>query len=91
MTHGLTSRACDCPESEPTPTHRLDWAAIATAAFVAAKLNADRGLVAPKMLSNLCDALIGFHEAVNLISFDLAEVFVIHRATSTGRSRSLEC
>jgi hypothetical protein len=22
--------------------------------------------------------LIGFHEAVNLISFDLAEVFVIH-------------
>jgi hypothetical protein len=34
---------------------------------------------------------MGFEEAVNLISFDLAEVFVIHRATSTGRSRSLEC
>jgi hypothetical protein len=51
---------------------------IATATFVAAKLTADRGLVASKLLSNLCDALIGFHEAVNLISFDLAEVFVIH-------------
>ena len=51
---------------------------IATAAFVAAKLTADRGIVAPKLLSNLCDGLIGFHEAVNLISFDLAEVFVIH-------------
>ena len=65
--------------------------AIATAAFIAAKLTADRGLVAPKLISNLRDGLIGFHEAVNLISFDLAEVFVIHRATSTGRSRSLEC
>ena len=38
---------------------------IAAAAFVAAKLTADRGLVAPKLLSNLYDALIGFHEAVN--------------------------
>jgi hypothetical protein len=49
---------------------------IATAAFVAAKLTTDRGLVAPKLISNLCDGLVGFHEAVNLISFDLAEVIV---------------
>ncbi len=43
-----------------------------------AKLTADRGFVAPKLLSNLCDTLIGFHEDINLISFDLVEVFVIH-------------
>jgi hypothetical protein len=33
----------------------------------------------------------GFHEAMNLISFNLAEVFVFHRVTSTCRSGSLEC
>jgi hypothetical protein len=42
-------------------------------------------------LRNLRDVVLGFHKAVNLISFNLAEVFVIHRATSTCRSRSLEC
>ena len=63
----------------------------ATTAFVASKLTADRGLVAHTLLSNQCDALIGFYEAVNLITFVLAEVFVTHRATSTERSRSLEC
>jgi hypothetical protein len=64
---------------------------IATATLVSAELTTDRGLVQPKLIHNLCDALIGFNEAVNLISFDLAEVFLIHRATSIGRSRSLEC
>jgi hypothetical protein len=77
---------------------RLDLTCIATA--LRAKQRQLTGLIGPiaaaalvaaKLLSNLRDGLIGFHEAVNLISFDLAEVFVIHRATSTGRSRSLEC
>lgn len=53
--------------------------------LVAAKLTTDRGLVALKLKSNLCHVLIGFHEAVNLISFDLTEVFEIYLATSTGR------
>jgi hypothetical protein len=35
--------------------------------------------------------VLGFHKSVNLISFNLAEVVVIHRATSTCRSESLEC
>jgi hypothetical protein len=39
----------------------------------------------------LRDAVLGFHKAGNLVSFNLAEVFVIHRATSTCRSGSLEC
>jgi hypothetical protein len=51
---------------------------IATAAFAAAKLTPDRGLMASKLLSNLFNALVDFHEVVNLISFDLAKVFVIH-------------
>jgi hypothetical protein len=34
----------------------------------------------------LRDAVPGFHRAVNLISFNLTGVFVIHRATSTYRS-----
>jgi hypothetical protein len=42
-------------------------------------------------LGNLRDVMMGFHRAVNLIYFDLAEVFVIHRATSTFRSGSLGC
>ena len=44
-----------------------------------------------KLISNLGNALMGFEEAVDLISLDLAEVFVSHRATSTGGSRSLKC
>jgi hypothetical protein len=38
----------------------------------------------------LRDVVLGFHKAVNLISFDLAEVFVIHRAIATCRSGSPE-
>ncbi len=64
---------------------------IAITAFVASKFAADRAFMAPKLLSNLCDALIGFHDGVTPISFDLAKVFVIHRASSTGQSRRLEC
>ena len=64
---------------------------IATLTFIATTLSTDRGFVAPKLSNNLCDALIDFDEAVNLISFDLGKVFVIHRGTSTYRSRNLEC
>jgi hypothetical protein len=64
---------------------------IASTPGIAAQLATDRGLVASKQLGNLRDVVLGFHKAVNLISFNLAEVFVIHRATSTCRSGSLEC
>lgn len=46
---------------------------IATQTFIATKLSADRGFVAPNLSSNLRDALVGFDEAVNLIYFDLAK------------------
>jgi hypothetical protein len=36
-----------------------------------------RGNVSSKQLRNICVALIGFRQTVNLISFNLAEVFVI--------------
>ena len=64
---------------------------ISPTASVTMQLATDRGLVASKQYSNLRDVVLGFHKAVNLISFNLAEVFVIHRATSTCRSGSLEC
>jgi hypothetical protein len=51
----------------------------------------DRGLVSSKQSGNLRDFELGFYKAVTLISFNLAGVFVIHRATSTCRSGSLEC
>ena len=46
---------------------------------------ADRGLVASDQARDLCDAVLGFHKAGNLVSFNLAEVFVIHWATSSCR------
>ena len=61
-----------------------------TAPGIAAQLETDRGIVSSKQLRNLRDVVLGFHEAVNLISINLAEVFVIYRATSTCRSGSLE-
>ena len=64
---------------------------IASTPGIAAQLATDRGLVASKQSGNLRDVVLGIHKAVNLISFNLAEVFVIHRATSTCRSGSLEC
>ena len=64
---------------------------IASTTGIAAQLATDRGLVSSKQLRNLSDVVLGFHKAVNLISFNLVEVFVIHRATSTCRSGSLEC
>jgi hypothetical protein len=67
------------------------FGSVASTPGIAAQLATDRGLVSPKQLRNLRDVVLGFHKAVNLISFNLAEVFVIHRATSTCRSGSLEC
>ena len=67
------------------------FGSVASTPGIAAQLATDRGLVASKQSGNLRDVVLGFHEAVNLISFNLAEVFVIHRATSTCRSGSLEC
>jgi hypothetical protein len=64
---------------------------IATAAFFAAKLTTDRGFVSTQLISNLRDGLIGFGRVVNLMSFNLTEVFVIHRATSTGWSTKMKC
>ena len=63
----------------------------ASAPGIATQLATERGLVSSKQLGNLRDVVPGFHKSVNLISFDLAEVFVIHRATSTCRPGSLEC
>ena len=59
--------------------------AVAARACITAQFAADRGLVASDQVGDLRDAVLGFHKAVNLISFNLAEVFVIHRATSTCR------
>ena len=64
---------------------------IATTPCIATQLATDRGLVSSKQSGKLSDVVLGFHKAVSLISFNLAEVFVTHRATSTCRSGSLEC
>ena len=60
-------------------------------ADIAAQLAADLGLVASDQAGNLRHAVLGLHKASNLASFYLVEVFVIHRASSTCRSGSLEC
>ena len=52
---------------------------------------ADGGLVASDQAGDLSDAVLGCHKADNQVSFNLAEVFAIHQATSTTRSRSLGC
>jgi hypothetical protein len=57
----------------------------------ATQLATDRELVSSKQLGNFGDVLLHFHRAVNRISFNLDEVFVIHRGTSTCVSGSLEC
>ena len=67
------------------------FGSVASTPSIAAQLATDRGLAASKQSGNLRDVVLGFLRAVNLISFNLAEVFVIHRATSTCRSGSFEC
>jgi len=58
---------------------------------IAAQLATDRGIVASKQSGKLPDVVLSFHQAINLISFNLAGVFEIHRATSTYRSGSPQC
>ena len=64
---------------------------VATASRIAAQLTADRGLPAAQRISNMCDVVSGFNNAVNLISFNLVEVFIVQLATLPRKSRSLEC
>ena len=64
---------------------------VASTLGIVTQLATDSGLVASKQLGNLGDVVLGLHKAVNQISFNLAEVFVIDRATSTCRSGSLKC
>ncbi len=64
---------------------------IASTPSIGAQHATDLGLVASKQLRKLRDFVLGILKAVNLISSNLAEVFVTHRATSTCRSGSLEC
>ncbi len=72
------------------PFTGLLWS-LPTRADIAAQLAADRGLVTSNQAGDLRDAVLGFHKAGNLVSFNLAGLFVIHRATSTCRTGSLEC
>ena len=57
---------------------------------IATQLADDRGLVVSDQTGDLHNAVLGFHKAGTLVSFDLAELFVIHRATWICRSGSLE-
>ncbi len=45
---------------------------------IAAQLATDRGLVSSKQLGNLRDVVLGFHKAINLISYNVGGVFVIN-------------
>jgi hypothetical protein len=67
------------------------FGSVASTPGIAAQLATDRGLVSYKLSGNLRDVLLDIHMAVNLISFILDEVFLIHRATSSCRSGSLKC
>ncbi len=67
------------------------FGSVASTPRIAAQIATDRGLVTSEQFGNLRDVVLDFHKAMNLISFNLAEVFVIHRATSTCRSGSLKC
>jgi len=60
-------------------------------ADVARQLATDFGLVASDQTGDLRDAMLDFCKVCNLVSFNLPELFVIHQATSTCRSESLEC
>lgn len=67
------------------------FGSVASTPGITAQLATDRELVSSKHSDNLRDVVLGIHMAVNLISFNLAEVFVIHRTTSSCRPGSLEC
>ena len=50
-----------------------------------------RGVATPDQGVALYYDVLSFHRAGNLLSFNLTEVFVTHRATSTYRSGNFEC
>jgi hypothetical protein len=81
LTHGALRLPCERTQCQIACLLRP----IATVAYVTAKLTTKCGLVVPKLIGNLCDALNG----VNLISFDLSEVYVIYRATTTSGQETL--
>ena len=53
---------------------------------IATYIATERELVTSKRSGNLRDVVLDFYKAVNLISFNLAEVFVINWVSSTCRS-----
>jgi len=55
---------------------------------IAVQLPTDRGLIASKQSGNLRDVVLGCHKEGNLVSFNLAEVFTVRKATTTCRSIS---
>ena len=67
------------------------FSSVASTPGIATQLATDHELASFNQLGNLRDVVLGFHKTGNLVSFNLAEVFVIHQATSTCRSGSLEC
>ena len=48
------------------------FGSVASTPGITAQLATDRGLVSSKQLRNLRDVVLGFHKALNLISFNLA-------------------
>jgi len=66
------------------------FGSVASIPSSATQLAADRGLVASRQSGNLHVVVLGSHTAANLLSFNVAEVFVIHRAASAYRSGILE-
>ena len=67
------------------------FGSVASTPGITTQLATDHELASFNQLGNLRDVVLGFHKTGNLVSFNLAEVFVIHQATSTCRSGSLEC
>jgi len=55
------------------------FGAVAPGAAVAMQLPTDSGLVPLQQFGNLGLIVSGLHECVNLISFSLVEVFVVHK------------
>jgi len=56
---------------------------VAAQPAVAAKFTADRGRVAVEQLGDLALVMAGFDEGVDLVSFVLGQMYVVHWATST--------
>jgi len=66
------------------------FGSIAARTSITNQLPANGGLVAIQQLGYLSLIVSSFHEGVNLISFNLAEVVVFHKQQQHARSRSIE-